>query len=90
MFQCSCVGSGLLTRVGHVCNQSFSSSKFFLVFFSHSKAAECDIDADVFVLCFRSRQLELEDKQSTLELELRKFMEMTGVYCCDRLHLKPF
>lgn len=37
----------------------------------------------MFVLFFfspRSRQLELEDKQSTLELELRKFMELDGVY----------
>lgn len=35
------------------------------------------------LFCFfspRSRQLELEDKQSTLELELRKFMELDGVY----------
>lgn len=35
----------------------------------------------MFVLCLRSRQLELEDKQSSLELELRKYMEMSGVYC---------
>lgn len=34
----------------------------------------------MFVFCLRSRQLELEDKQSTLELELRKYMEITGAY----------
>lgn len=37
----------------------------------------------MFVVVFfspRSRQLELEDKQSMLELELRKFMELDGVY----------
>lgn len=29
---------------------------------------------------FRSKQLELEDKQGTLELELRKFMGLNGEY----------
>lgn len=33
----------------------------------------------------RSRQLELEDKQSMLELELRKYMELNGVYFGVRL-----
>lgn len=35
--------------------------------------------ADACFSC-RSRQLELEDKQSMLELELRKYMEINGVY----------
>ena len=42
-----------------------------------------DMTQLMFVVVFfspRSRQLELEDKQSTLELELRKFMELDGVY----------
>lgn len=30
--------------------------------------------------CARSRQLELEDKQSMLELELRKYMDLSGAY----------
>lgn len=32
----------------------------------------------------RSRQLELEDKHSTLELELRKCMEIKGAYLCGQ------
>lgn len=32
------------------------------------------------LLPFRSRQLELEDKHSTLELEYRKYMELKGEY----------
>lgn len=32
------------------------------------------------VCFFRSRQLELEDKQGMLELELRKYMEMKGAH----------
>lgn len=37
-------------------------------------------------VCFfsrRSRQLELEDKHSALELELRKYMEIKGAYWCE-------
>lgn len=33
-----------------------------------------------FDFSLRSRQLELEDKQSMLELELRKYMEMKGAH----------
>lgn len=40
----------------------------------------------VFFLSPRSRQLELEDKQSTLELELRKYMDANGVYWCAHTH----
>lgn len=42
--------------------------------------------ACLFVFVFRSRQLELEDKQSTLELELRKYMEINGMYWCAHTH----
>lgn len=40
---------------------------------------DLQLQPDVCV-SFRSRQLELEDKQSILELELRKYMELDGVY----------
>lgn len=44
--------------------------------------AGCNVDMTqlMFVFSLRSRQLELEDKQSMLELELRKYMEMNGVF----------
>lgn len=54
----------------------------------------------LLVFPLRSRQLELEDKQSMLELELRKYMELNGVYfgvlaprehvCCWRCVNRPF
>lgn len=34
----------------------------------------------VFLTPLRSRHLELEDQQSALELELRKYMEISGAY----------
>lgn len=45
-------------------------------------AAGCAVVASrlMFAVSLRSRQLELEDKQSMLELELRKYMEMNGAY----------
>ena len=48
----------------------------FTVIWPHD---DLQLQQDVCV-SFRSRQLELEDKQSMLELELRKYMELDGVY----------
>lgn len=65
-----------VTRVGLVSQRSFSPSRFCFL-----SVITCVTSTQKFVFCLRSRQLELEDKQSALELELRKYMEITGVYC---------
>lgn len=49
----------------------------------NSPAASAGCDSNMTQLMFvlyphRSRQLELEDKQSMLETELRKYMEIIG------------
>lgn len=62
------------------CNQSSlqSASICHMALWQPAATAGCRHDW----VCFsrRSRQLELEDKQSMLESELRKYMELDGVY----------
>lgn len=76
-----------------VCSQQASnqsSSQWDLLFYgliimcSNGAGYDGDMTQLVFVFfSLRSRQLELEDKHSALELELRKYMEIKGAYWCE-------